>query len=92
MPVKDKKKREASRVEQAPPPCPAEWSGTVKGIVHQPGQVGNVMFLGSRTVGRSLCSPYNWPATNATPVHARTGADWESGGALYTYSRGVSTQ
>mmetsp|Transcript_58444 Transcript_58444/g.163730 ORF Transcript_58444/g.163730 Transcript_58444/m.163730 type:complete len:94 (+) Transcript_58444:49-330(+) len=91
MPPKDRKQRDASRVEQAPPPCPDEWRNTLKGAVFEP-ETGSstVMFLGSRAVGRGICSPYNWPATSATPAHARTGSDWEQGGALYNYSRGIS--
>mmetsp|Transcript_140543 Transcript_140543/g.350351 ORF Transcript_140543/g.350351 Transcript_140543/m.350351 type:complete len:93 (-) Transcript_140543:66-344(-) len=91
MPARDRKK--SPKVEQAPPPCPDEWRTSLKGtaVFAPPGPNTAAMFIGSRYSGRAMASPYNWPATNATSVHARTGSEWELGGALYNYSRGIST-
>mmetsp|Transcript_84385 Transcript_84385/g.247495 ORF Transcript_84385/g.247495 Transcript_84385/m.247495 type:complete len:97 (-) Transcript_84385:142-432(-) len=95
MPPKaaDKKKSSGgaeAKATLAPPPMPEEWKGTVKGLVFEPFSTPT-MYLGGRLTGRALASPYNWPATNATPAHDRKGPDWEAGGAMYNYSRGIET-
>eukprot|EP00434_Breviolum_minutum_P005507 symbB.v1.2.004855.t2/scaffold280.1/size241228/5 len=70
------------------PPIPQEWKPAVKSMVFE----GQPVFLGSRCFGRNMSSPYNWPTTNATPVHERKGPEWQPGGALYNYSRGIDTR
>eukprot|EP00421_Protoceratium_reticulatum_P042605 CAMPEP_0168443278 /NCGR_PEP_ID=MMETSP0228-20121227/44447_1 /TAXON_ID=133427 /ORGANISM="Protoceratium reticulatum, Strain CCCM 535 (=CCMP 1889)" /LENGTH=97 /DNA_ID=CAMNT_0008457677 /DNA_START=160 /DNA_END=453 /DNA_ORIENTATION=+ len=96
MPPKaaDKKKSTAAsgdaKASLAPPPMPEEWKGTVKSLVFEPASTP-AMYLGGRMTGRALCSPYNWPATNTVPAHDRKGADWEAGGSLHAYSRGIET-
>mmetsp|Transcript_54965 Transcript_54965/g.141498 ORF Transcript_54965/g.141498 Transcript_54965/m.141498 type:complete len:91 (-) Transcript_54965:84-356(-) len=83
------KKKSRDKVEAAPPPCPEEWAVTIQGVLFQP-QTAPVTYMGNRMTGRALASPYNWPATSAMPCHQRTGPEWQSGGALYNYSRGIA--
>eukprot|EP00435_Cladocopium_sp_Y103_P015141 s224_g3.t1 len=76
------------KTQLEPPPVPQEWRPTVKSIAFE----GQPIFLGSRLQGRNISSPYNWPTTNATPVHERKGPEWQAGGVLYNYSRGIDTR
>ncbi|CAE8706097.1 unnamed protein product, partial [Polarella glacialis] len=80
-----------SKVQLDPPPMPQEWNGTMKSIAHDP-SLAPATYFGDRFRGRGLTSPYNWPTTNATPIHERKGPEWQPGGALYNYSRGIDLQ
>ncbi|CAE7426304.1 unnamed protein product [Symbiodinium pilosum] len=58
------------KVQLDAPPMPQEWGPTIKSFAHDPA-IQPTVFIGGRLQGRSITSPYNWPTTNATPVHER---------------------
>mmetsp|Transcript_68988 Transcript_68988/g.180824 ORF Transcript_68988/g.180824 Transcript_68988/m.180824 type:complete len:91 (+) Transcript_68988:94-366(+) len=83
------KKKSRDKVDAAPPPLPEEWRGSLKAMIYDPDTKPGT-YLGTRTTGRAFASPYNWPATSATPVHQRTGPEWQPGGKMYNYSKGIA--